>query len=82
MPFVDKIRQISKSDSLNSVSNNEFVLEYDHIIYKGRCLTATVPFKFADSNLSTLFKVVIELPQMKRQFVLKLGSCIEDLTIE
>lgn len=41
-----------------------------------------VPFIFSDFGCSQLRKTVSELPDMKKEFIIKLGSCIENLAIE
>ena len=58
-------------------------LDFDNIIYSNRFVECEIPFKFSDAGVSTLCLKIEDLPsKMEPEFILKVGVCIEDLSIE
>lgn len=84
VPFVDNMARIIKDEH---ASVDDFILDYDNITYTSRFVSTSVPFKFSDAGISTLCIRVNDLPKVevtpsfRREFTLKLSTCIEDLAI-
>lgn len=85
VPFIDQMVTTYKQQRRENLPESDFLLNYDDISYTNALLSAEVPFKFSDSGLSTLCQAVGNLPPTKsgeREFILILGTSIEDLHIE
>ena len=58
-------------------------LDFDNIIYSNMLVNCEVPFEFSDAGVSTLCLRVDDLPpEMKHEFVIKVGVSVKDLPIE
>ena len=88
VPFVDNLmataEQVNQIDEelIDEQVTNSLIVDFDHISFSNSLVNCKVPFKFSDAAVSTLCLKVDDLPEMKSEFVLKLGSSIKGLPIE
>lgn len=88
VPFTDSMHHIASlaenEDEDNVFDESLLYLDYDNIRYSTCCVSVDVPFQFSDAGLTTLLYKVASLPQLSkgREFHLRLGTSLEQLTIE